>query len=283
MQSTEIRDYVFRYLHSHQSRIIERSPGHVQVKLPPELDKDLTNRTYYWSFVERTGVEPETMTLTLIFDPEQVPDGVKGEEVRFGSSRLHQIFNSAQKRGRYVRLYEHISTLHTSPRESVPFTPWLGLNVKIEYLCDQKRDRLVTYGLNLCSGEIIEDFYDRLVNLSLTPKQPNNTHMIRPVVQLDEAIHMLESDLRQKLLHESHDWAVEAQMRLDEELALIESFYDGSSQREASSADKKNEEENRGLLAEKEQRLKETYWQFNPRIRISTINAGLFYLVGRAR
>lgn len=31
----------------------------------------LTDRPYYWGFVERTGAEPETLSFTFVFDPEQ--------------------------------------------------------------------------------------------------------------------------------------------------------------------------------------------------------------------
>lgn len=59
-----------RYLEAEQCDIIEKHPAYVTVKLSPSADKDLTQRPYYWSFVERTGAEPETMTCTFIFDPD---------------------------------------------------------------------------------------------------------------------------------------------------------------------------------------------------------------------
>jgi hypothetical protein len=68
MNSGQIRHFVLRYLEALQCEILETSPAHVTVKLSVEADKDLTNRTYYWSFVERTGAPPETMTFTFIFD-----------------------------------------------------------------------------------------------------------------------------------------------------------------------------------------------------------------------
>ena len=70
MNAKEVQTFVMRYLEATDCHITEKSPHHVTVKLSPEADKDLTNRTYYWSFVERTGAPPETMTLTFVFDPE---------------------------------------------------------------------------------------------------------------------------------------------------------------------------------------------------------------------
>jgi hypothetical protein len=72
MNKEQIEDYVIRYLDATHCQIIEKSPAHVTVKLSPEADKALTNRSYYWNFVERTGADPETMTFTFVFDMDQM-------------------------------------------------------------------------------------------------------------------------------------------------------------------------------------------------------------------
>ncbi|ALS21092.1 YqhG family protein [Paenibacillus naphthalenovorans] len=70
MNAQEIQFYVLRYLEAEQCDILEKHPAYITVKLSPSADKALTQRPYYWSFVERTGAVPETMTCTFIFDPE---------------------------------------------------------------------------------------------------------------------------------------------------------------------------------------------------------------------
>ncbi|MCP1311802.1 YqhG family protein [Paenibacillus tyrfis] len=70
MTADQIRSFVQRYLEAEQCDIMEKHPAYVTVKLSPSADKDLNHRPYYWSFVERTGVTPETMTCTFVFDPE---------------------------------------------------------------------------------------------------------------------------------------------------------------------------------------------------------------------
>ncbi|OXM84079.1 YqhG family protein [Paenibacillus rigui] len=70
MKPAQIQDFVMRYLEAEQCDILEKHPDYVTVKLSPSADKELTFRPYYWSFVERTGVPPETMTCTFIFNPE---------------------------------------------------------------------------------------------------------------------------------------------------------------------------------------------------------------------
>ncbi|ULL14709.1 hypothetical protein DVH26_09745 [Paenibacillus sp. H1-7] len=71
MKTDQIQTFVMRYLEAEQCDILEKHPAYVTVKLSPSADKELNYRPYYWSFVERTGVTPETMTCTFIFDPEE--------------------------------------------------------------------------------------------------------------------------------------------------------------------------------------------------------------------
>lgn len=67
----EVRKHVMDYLEATECSIIEVSPIHVTVKLSPRADRMLTDRPYYWGFVERTGVDPETLSFTFVFDPEK--------------------------------------------------------------------------------------------------------------------------------------------------------------------------------------------------------------------
>jgi hypothetical protein len=70
MNKRHIQTFVMRYLEAFGCNIIEKTPEYVTVKLSPEADKEMTGRSYYWSFVERTGAPAETMTFTFMFEPE---------------------------------------------------------------------------------------------------------------------------------------------------------------------------------------------------------------------
>ncbi|TCZ70949.1 hypothetical protein E0485_22945 [Paenibacillus albiflavus] len=69
LDAKAIEQYVMRYLQTLGCDILEKTPHSITVKLSPEADKELTNRPYYWSFVERTDAPPETMTFKFVFDP----------------------------------------------------------------------------------------------------------------------------------------------------------------------------------------------------------------------
>ena len=70
----EVRKQIMDYLEVTECTILEASPLHVTVKLSPRADRMLTDRPYYWGFVERTGVDPETLSFTFVFDPQKYDD-----------------------------------------------------------------------------------------------------------------------------------------------------------------------------------------------------------------
>jgi hypothetical protein len=312
MNAKEIHKFVSRYLEATESHIIEKSPAHLTVKLSPEADKDLTNRPYYWSFVERTGAEAQTMTLTFVFDPEKAPmaqtaqqsqprppqaphmqqpqgDSILGryfgfapapptvgrmpyDEVLYGSRRLEQLFGIVRSKGRCVQMFEDVKVSRGAP---YLYQTWLGVNYKVEFCCDMKRDELHSLGISLQTGEIVEDFFERITRLQLTPRLPANTLVQRITWSIPRATAALEEHLDRELRNYSHDWAHEAQERLDEELARVDAFYGEALQ----GADP---ESRPAMEAQYEHRKNEIEWQYRPRIEASVLNTGIFHLGGGA-
>lgn len=324
MNSDQVRDYVTSYLEATECHILERHPAFVTVKLSPEADKALTNRPYYWSFVERTGAEPETMSITFVFDQEQfdqiqaqrdgnnqtnpAPSGANGsadnhsttatsqhggesilaryfgvaptstfnrtrhEPVTYGSGRLNQIFSSAKEKGRFVNLYEHPDPQMLVPGRPTSYRSYLGVNYKIEFLCDIKRDELQELGICLSTGEIITDFHNKMSSLHLSPRLPAHTHL-NDMLSLPRAVAELERYLERYLKAQDHRWAQEAEERMYDELDRIKLYYQEMIQ------NSKEEEEKAKLQDEYRARQDEIAWQFKPRVLVSTINCGLFHLL----
>ncbi|WP_052475952.1 YqhG family protein [Cohnella kolymensis] len=78
MNTKQVQKFLLSYLEATNCQIIEKTPNQVTVKLSPVADRALTNRLYYWGFVDRAGIEPETMTYTWTFgippaDERKVP------------------------------------------------------------------------------------------------------------------------------------------------------------------------------------------------------------------
>ncbi|MBT2754756.1 YqhG family protein [Mesobacillus foraminis] len=263
MQQQEIYKFLHNYFDSNGCEFVELADGYMTVQLTEELDKELMNRPFYWHYLEKTGGIPNPMKLTLITDQSNVPENIKGENIHFGSPRLHQIFESTKRLAGYIRLYENKEGAMGS---QIPLLPWLCVNMKISYQCDRKRDVYKSIGLQLINGRMVTDFHDLLLKIPLTPKIPDYAFTLSPLIMPKSGMARIESLLRTLIAEEDHSWANDARIRWKKDLDLLKHFYEDS--------DEKNES------YEIEQRaLKD---QFEPKIHISIINGGLFYLTDKA-
>ncbi|OXS54452.1 hypothetical protein B1A99_26230 [Cohnella sp. CIP 111063] len=292
MNSKQIHRFVVSYLESKECHFIEKSPGGVTVKLSPDADRALSNRPYYWSFVDRTGTPPETMTYRWSFENPAMSDRMNAspvsyvmtesgriiqEDVYFGSRRLHQLFGVVQQSGRCVTLFEEPPRGRLDPLASQAYTAWLGVNFKVGYECDMKREELYQWGISLATGVIDERFMDKLRERRLTPRLPANVHLLKNGLSLRKGMAQLEAALERRLRAADFSWAMEAEARRQDELERIRQYYvpmlehmnhpDQSEQKEA-------------VTARFNQREAEIDWQYRPRVSVSVLNCGIFHLPG---
>ncbi|MFB9327125.1 YqhG family protein [Paenibacillus aurantiacus] len=321
MNERQVHKFVQRYLETTESRIVEKSPAHFIVKLSPQADRDLTNRPFYWSFVDRTGAEPETMTMMLVTDKKKYeerqseqadsnqPTGsapapgagsaigaaadaaigrslgfVHGslnanqrmprEDLHFGSRKLEQLFQSAKSGGSYLCLFQEPEKRSAHPFQSTAYTAWLGLNIKVEFACDMKREEFHSIGVSLATGQCVEEFHESLLALRMTPRLPPNVHTAKNALTLNKAASLAESLMERKLKSYDYSWAQGASARLEEELATIRHYY------EPLVAAAEDEDIRASIQTQFERRQDEIRWQYEPRVSVSAINCGIFYLAG---
>ncbi|NRD80733.1 hypothetical protein HPT25_25735 [Bacillus sp. BRMEA1] len=261
MQQQEIHNFLLKYFQANECPILENHPGYITVQLTIELDKELMNRPFYWHYLEKTGGCPNPMKLTLITNQKAAPENIKGETVHFGSPRLHQIFTSTKNLSRYIRLYEN----HRNGAKQTSLFPWLCMNVKISYQCDRKRDIFKSIGLQLINGRMVENFHDRLLEVALTPKIPDYSFTLSPLVKPKSGMLRIENYLKSVIDQEDHSWADEARNRWEKDLRLLDHFYEDIEENESYEIEKKALQE-----------------QYEPNITISFVNGGLFYLTEKA-
>ena len=259
MQQPEIHNFLMTYFTSNHCEIIEEHDTYLTIQLTIDMDKELMNRPFYWQYLEKTGGIPNPAKLTFITDSENVPDHIKGEAIYFGSPRLHQMIESTKKLASYIRLYEEKDT---NDHQQIPLFPWLNLNVKISYQCDRKKDIFTSVGLNLITGEIMEDFHNQVLRIKMTPKIPDYSFTLSPLIMPKSGLSRIDTFIRQSFENDDHFWAEQAIERWNNDLQLLEHFY------------KDMEDKNENYYTEKEA-LKA---QYEPHIHISIINGGLFYL-----
>ncbi|MCO7176574.1 YqhG family protein [Sporolactobacillus kofuensis] len=254
MQQAEIHDFLVRFFSSSGCSILPvSSADQLKVQLTKEMDKRLMNRPFYWHYIEQIGAEPELATLTFRLNDNDND----GEFIHFGSPRLHQIMNTVEELGRFIRMYQIL------PSQSAPaLEPWLGLNLKISYQCDLKKDFIRSVGLQLINGTLIEGFQSMLKRLQLNQKMPDYCYTLSPLITINSGIRRIERFIEAELNTEPTDWADQANERWEKDQQLLDSFYDYQELKpERYTQEKKALEE-----------------QYKPVIKVKLINAGLFYL-----
>ncbi|MFF2482833.1 YqhG family protein [Paenibacillus sp. NPDC058071] len=312
MNEKQVHKFVHRYLEAADCAILEKSPAHITVKLSPAADRELTNRPYYWGFVDRTGAPPETMTYLFVTDKQKYDEAespkpgsgapspqeaaadaalsrtygilqgnlntsqtrMPREDLHFGSRKLEQLFQAAKTIGSFVNMFQEPDKRNTTPFHSTPYTAWLGVNVKVEFASDRKREEIHSFGISLATGFCTEHFHDRLLSLKLTPRLPANVHITRNGISHAKALSIMEQTLEKKLRAYDYGWATDAAARLDEELERIHSYYEPQLKHAVDEAAKAAIED------QYRQRQQETRWQYEPRVRASAINCGIFHLAG---
>lgn len=319
MNEKQVHKFLSRYLDATECSILEKSPAHFTVKLSPEADRELTNRPYYWSFVDRVGAAPETMTFLFVTDQKRYDDalaasaqpaansgapGAAGanaqtsavdaalarsfgfvnnsiaapariprEDLYFGARKLDQLFGAAKAKGSFVHLFQEPDRKQGSPYASTPYTAWLGVNLRVEFACDRKREEIISFGVSLATGFCMEGFHDRLLASKLSPRLPANIHVTKNGISSGKALTIIEQALERRLKAYDYQWAEDATARLDEELEVIEAYYMPLMEHAT--------EENRPAIEEQySQRKSEIRWQYEPRVTASAINCGIFHLEG---
>ncbi|HZH62370.1 MAG TPA: YqhG family protein [Metabacillus sp.] len=258
MQQEQIHHFLENFFSSNSCDILENQEGYMTVQLTIEMDKLLMNRPFYWHYLEKTNGVPNPMKLTLITDQNRAPKDLKGEVMHFGAPRLHQIFQSTKTLGSYIRLFEQVKT----QGGNVPLHPWIGVNIMVSYQCDMKKDRLYSIGLHLVSGALIENFQEKLEKLELTPKIPDLCFTMTPLIKPQSGLKRIEQFILQDISKQDHTWADKARERWNEDLKLLNHFYEDL------------EEKPECYEVEKEA-LKELY---EPQINITIQNGGIFYI-----
>ncbi|WP_458412513.1 YqhG family protein [Schinkia sp. CFF1] len=257
MQQEDIHNFLVRFFLSNGCEIMESSAGHLVVQLTVDLDKLLMNRPFYWHYLEKTGGKPNPFVLTLITDYKKAPAGCNGETIHFGSPRLHQIFKVTKALASHIRLFEQVNH-----GQKTALQPWLVLNTKVSYICDQKKELFISLGLNLINGVVLDQIQRKLSKKTLTPKIPDYCFTLSPLIKPQSGLKRIENIIIQMINSDDHEWAEKAEIRWEKDLQLLDHFYEDV------------EEKPESYLIEKNA-LEE---QYKPRIKVDIVSGGLFYL-----
>ena len=283
--------FVRRYFEAVNADIIsDKNTPVFSVKLPVEIDKELTHRPYYWMYIESLGKEPEPTTMHFIFDPEvDVESEQDYELVTMGSIRFHNILNSARRRGRIGRLYQYFPPKSRLSRSTL--RPYLLINMKVSLIADKTQDHLYSLGMNLQNGQLYRNFYNNVKMFPLTEVKPHDSLLGQPEIDIPTALTNMEEDLCQYVLSIDSKWAVQANQTMIEEIGQIDMYYDAQIAEKHSQLEKLENLEHDDpeieivrqeielLEYERAQRIDEVRWQFHPRVEISPYSMVILFMV----
>lgn len=268
-----------------------QSENYREFELPIEVDKELTNRPFYWMWVEHTG-QPITPTiLRLAFDDEalerenkrlleealkerenrQLTDAEryffhppKAELLDLGSFRLDKIYSSIDLRGRFTSVIPSSSTIHT------PLIPWIVMNGLFSYRCESNEQEWFSIGICLNNGQIIHDFFSSIEHIQMQHIEPEIL-LRQAEMPIEQGIETLKKHITMTAQKKPPQWAEAALERLNEEIAQIEMYY-------KSLLLDTPENEHVALCAESERKKRELIQRSSPQILIEWKQIGLFGL-----
>lgn len=242
--ATERLEFADGFFHAVGAKTVRESDFYREFELPRDVDKELTDRPYYWLWVEKTNQEVAPTILRLAFTEDalerenqrlkqEAEASLEGknlsdlermffrpptaELVTLGSFRLEKLYQSLDQRGRFA-------CVQPAHLQSGNLIPWLMYNARLSYRCDLVEEEIVSIGICLTNGQIVDHFYDMICRLQMTPADSE------PLLQASEipiqnALERIHRYLEQKQLARPHQWAEAAMIRLKKELRQVQTYY----------------------------------------------------------
>lgn len=278
-----------------------------EYELPRDVDKELTDRPYYWLWVEQTGQIVPPTVLRLAFSDEAVARENErlraeafaradvqamtevermffrpptAEYVTLGSFRLDKLFASIDQRGRFASIAVSSVDDGQGPDGAIElvrqpanpsWVPWLLLNTMVSLRCDSVQQEWLSIGICLENGQIVERFFPAISRLPFH-SVPASTLLERATLDVTTAMRQAEQFLQRRVARHPTDWARQALHRLDQEQRQLQTYYQ--------SILPDVQEDERALLEDEQQRkLEQLRERTEPKIELDIKQVALVGLV----
>lgn len=258
MAIENLNPFLQHYFTAHDCSLLHNQDGVLTVQLTETMDRALMNRPFYWHYVKKTGFMGEPKRLTLITNPDKQEE--EGEWIHFGSPRLQQIFQHLRNAEMHTKLFQQIDTT-----KKTALYPWLVINMKISYVGKQKKDEIISIGLQLVNGMMKHNMMDYLQDIPLQTAISDYCFTLSPLIKLKSGFLRIESVIDDHIQTQPTEWAEESAKTLIEEVNMLKHFYP-------------NETDDEELTRQMEKELQEINNRYEPKIAYQVINGGLFYL-----
>jgi|SRR5699024_3181698 len=218
MPDNFLTSFVHSFFTANQCAVNELEQGVFQVQLTEELDKALMNRPFYWQYMTSMGKKGIPMELTLITEPQKRKQ--KGEWIQYGTRRLRQMEHYLQEQAQYTVLYQSI---HTTKK--VMLQPWLVINYQLTFTGKHRKEKILSFGLNLINGMMTMNMMELLDDMSLQQTISNQCYTVSPLITMPSGMLRIEKQVVLFLEQQDDTWAEESIELLQEEVTILEHFY----------------------------------------------------------
>ncbi len=258
MYPQQVHSYLRQFFNETDCPILGEDHHYLTVQLTVDIDKRIMNRPFYWQYVEATNSEANPAQVTFITNQTASAGSLYGEAIHFGSPRMNQLFQATRELGAYVQLFEKVD----NAIGQVILTPWLGVNFKVSYCCDRTKEMLYSFGINLLTGIIKEDFHETICTSDFDTVPADNAFHVQFIIKPVRALERLNATIEKIIERDDHSWATEAKKRWQRDQRVLDYFYE--------------EEDDKPECYDIEKKALEE--QYDTKIKIEIINGGLFYL-----
>ncbi|WP_028783194.1 YqhG family protein [Thalassobacillus devorans] len=249
--------FIRSFFYEYECPIVSDENGRLVVQLTDKMDEALMNRPFYWHYIKKMGRQGDPMSLTLITNPELTEE--KGEYIHSGSPRLRQLYRYLLENCRYTKLYEAVQRFN----QQSPLVPWLIVNIRVSYYGKQKKDEILSIGLNLIHGTMVSPIMEKLEKYQLETTISDYTFPMTPLIRIPSGYQRILSFIHDHIESTDRTWANKALETLEEEEQLLHAFF------------QKDDDEEREFMEKELEGLK---GRFTPRVTVDVLNGGLFYL-----
>src|SRR5699024_982064 len=194
---------------------------------------------------------PKEITVQTSFTEEKRLDWIT-----VASPTFDKIIAFLKQKNQYIHLYERVETT-----EKTLLQPWLLINFSIVYEGIQKREEIISIGLNLMNGAYQIDTMETVEQMEFTHAISEYCYTTSPLIRIQSGYKRMEKLLDDHVATQKHDWAIEAYEQMTAQCAMVHYFYENNDDDEA-----------------KAKALDEITQLFQPTITYDVINGGIVYL-----
>ncbi len=272
VQHNNLYDFCYRYFKHVGATILPSVTSTINVELPRDVDKELTDRPFYWMWIDAMNEMPPNTVLHLVFEGSDVqpkdPENPKPEMITPGCYRMQRILQSAKTRGMFAAAYEQAQILS-------PFALFIA---KISFISDLRQDFLESYAIDLRDFQIYGNVMDDLFQRDLRDERPTAAQVLPIAINMDQLFHIVNQCIELDVQARDHSWAKEARNRLNSELKRLDVYYDS-----VLATSNLDAEQIASYAAERELRKAEIIWRTEPKVEVRLTQMALIYLAQKPR